>query len=198
MESLVGHYLKNKKIVKRLSAFIAGGLVPLAYAPYELFFLVVISLSILFYLWSITDSAHESFILGYLFGFSMFGVGVNWLHISINLFGGINIVGALIFTYIFIAYLSLYPALCGYLASRFSKQFYIIVLPALWLITEWCRGWFLTGFPWLNIGASQTDNVMANFAPVFGVYGITFFSCLIAISIDVISFSYVKQHKLDQ
>lgn len=172
--------------VKRLSALIAGGLVPFAYAPFELFFLVIISLSILFYLWSITDSTKESFILGYLFGFSMFGIGVNWLHISINLFGGVNIVGALIFTYIFIAYLSLYPALCGYFINRFSKRFYIIVLPALWLITEWCRGWFLTGFPWLNIGTSQTDNVLIGFAPVFGVYGITFFVCLISISITLL------------
>lgn len=178
--------------VKRLSALTAGGLVPFAFAPFELFFLVVLSLSILFYLWSITDSACESFILGYLFGFSMFGIGVNWLHISINLFGGVNLVGALIFTYIFIAYLSLYPALCGYFAVRFSKRFYIIVLPALWLITEWCRGWFLTGFPWLNIGASQTDNILAGFAPVFGVYGISFFVCLIAISITLLITKYSK------
>jgi apolipoprotein N-acyltransferase len=186
------HLLQDKFVVKRLSALTAGGLVPFAYAPFDLFFLVVISLSILFYLWSTTDSARESFILGYLFGFSMFGIGVNWLHISINLFGGVNIVGALTFTYIFIAYLSLYPALCGYLATRFSKRFYIIVLPSLWLITEWCRGWFLTGFPWLNIGASQTDSILASFAPVFGVYGVSFFVCLLAITLTLLITEFRK------
>ena len=56
-------------------------------------------------------------------------------------------------------------------------------MPALWLITEWARGWVLTGFPWLNIGTSQTDSLLANFAPVIGDYGISFVVCIIAISI---------------
>ncbi len=179
-------FLHNKVLVKRIAATGLGALVPFAFAPYNLYFISLISLSILFYLWSITSSTRESFILGYLFGFAMFGVGVNWLHISINLFGGVNIIGALLFTYIFIAYISLYPALCGYLAARFFKDARIITLPALWLLTEWCRGWMLTGFPWLNIGSSQTDSVLAGFAPVIGDYGITFFVCLSAMTITTL------------
>lgn len=175
--------LQNKVLVKRIAAIGLGALVPFAFAPYNLYFISLFSLSILFYLWSIASSARESFILGYLFGFAMFGVGVNWLHISINLFGGVNIFGALSFTYIFIAYISLYPALCGYLAARFFKHTRIITLPALWLLTEWCRGWMLTGFPWLNIGSSQTDSVLAGFAPVLGDYGVTFFVCLSAMAL---------------
>ncbi|MGB1801241.1 MAG: apolipoprotein N-acyltransferase, partial [Gammaproteobacteria bacterium] len=55
--------------------------------------------------------------------------------------------------------------------------------PALWLITEWARGWFLTGFPWLNIGTSQTDSLLANYAAVIGDYGISFIVCVFAASI---------------
>ena len=179
-------FLQQKNFVSRLSALVAGALIPFAFAPYNLYFISIFSLSVLFYIWSITNSTRESFILGYLFGFAMFGVGVNWLHISINLFGGVNIVGALLFTYIFIAYISLYPALCGYLATRFFKHARIIALPALWLLTEWCRGWMLTGFPWLNIGSSQTDSVLLAFAPVLGEYGITFFVCLSAMAISTL------------
>ena len=179
-------FLQNKVLIKRLSAIALGALVPCAFAPYDLYFISLISLSILFYFWSITSSSRESFILGYLFGFAMFGVGVNWLHISINLFGGVNILGALLFTYIFIAYISLYPALCGYLAVRFFKHSRITALPALWLLTEWCRGWMLTGFPWLNIGSSHTDSVLAGFAPVFGDYGVTYFVCLSAMAITIL------------
>ncbi len=179
-------FLHNKVFVKRLSAIALGALVPFAFAPYNLYFISIFSLSILFYFWSITSSTRESFILGYLFGFAMFGVGVNWLHISINLFGGVNIIGALLFTYIFIAYIALYPALCGYLAARFFKHSRIFALPALWLLTEWCRGWVLTGFPWLNVGSSQTDSILASIAPVLGEYGITFFVCLSAIAITIL------------
>jgi apolipoprotein N-acyltransferase len=185
--------LPENKIVRRASAIIAGALIPFAFAPYNFYFLSLISLSVLFYLWSESDSKRETFILGYFFGFAMFGIGVSWLHISINLFGGMNIVGAYFFTFLLIAFISLYPALCGYFAARFFKDFYIIALPALWLVTEWCRGWVLTGFPWLNIGSSQTDSLLANFAPVIGDYGISYIACLIAISITIIINGNIKR-----
>jgi len=186
-------FLQHKYFVKRIAVIALGALVPFAFAPYGFYFLSVFSLSILFCFWLNADSARESFILGYLYGFAMFGIGVNWLHISINLFGGVNIIGAVIFTYIFIAYISLYPALCGYLAVRFFKRSYVFSLPALWLITEWCRGWMLTGFPWLNIGSSQTDSVLAGFAPVLGDYGVTFFVCLAAMAISMLIISDTKR-----
>lgn len=176
-------HLLNKTILKRLCMIIAGGLVPFAFAPYDFYFLTLLSLVILFYTWSTTASAREAFILGYLFGFAMFGIGVNWLHISINLFGGVNFIGALFFTYLLVAFISLYPALCGYLLIRFFKHYYLIALAPLWLITEWCRGWFLTGFPWLNIGTSQTDSLLSGFAPLIGDYGVSFVICLLASSI---------------
>lgn len=179
-------FLQNKVLVKRFSTIAVGALTPFAFAPYSLYFISLISLSILFYFWLNTNSAREAFILGYLFAFAMFGVGVNWLHISINLFGGVNIFGALLFTYIFIAYISLYPALCGYLGVRFLRHARVIALPALWLLTEWCRGWMLTGFPWLNIGSSQTDSILAGFTPVLGDYGVTFLVCLSAMAITIL------------
>ncbi len=187
------NFLQNKTFVKRLLVIVLGSLIPFAFAPYNFHFISILILSVLFYYWSNSDSAHESFVLGYLFGFAMFGTGVSWLHISINLFGGVNIFGALLFTYIFIAYLALYPALCGYLLVRFFKHARVIALPPLWLLTEWCRGWMLTGFPWLNIGSSQTDSFLAGFAPVFGDYGVTFFVCLSSMAIIMVISGETKQ-----
>ena len=185
--------LPKTKASRRCIAIIAGAIVPLAFAPYNFYLISILSLSVLFLLWIETKSANETFFLGYLFGFTMFGVGVNWLHISINLFGGMNIVGAYFFTFLLISFISLYPALCGYFTNRYLKDFYYIALPALWLITEWCRGWVLTGFPWLNIGTSQTDSLFVNFAPVIGDYGISFIICVIAVSIILLIRGNTKQ-----
>ncbi|GJM04163.1 MAG: hypothetical protein DHS20C09_01540 [marine bacterium B5-7] len=44
----------------------------------------------------------------------------------------------------------------------------------------------LTGFPWLNIGSSQTDSILAGFTPVLGDYGVTFLVCLSAMAITIL------------
>jgi len=49
----------------------------------------------------------------------------------------------------------------------------LLAFPALWVLIEWWRGWFLTGFPWLNAGDSQIDGPLAGFVPLTGVYGVS-------------------------
>ena len=106
-------------IYKIFFVLLSGCLIPFSFSPFNYYFLSIISLSLLFYLWTKSKSPRESFTLGYIFGFSMFGIGVNWLHISINLFGGINIYFAILITYLLIAFLSLYPAICGYISTKY-------------------------------------------------------------------------------
>ncbi len=166
------------------SCVILGGLlVPLGFAPFNLYFLPVLSLAILFYFWSKAVSGGAAFVLGYLFGLAMFGLGVNWLHISLNLFGGINLAGALLLTLCFIMFISLFPALCGYLCVRFFNGSRVLACVSLWTIAEWCRGWFLTGFPWLNLGTSQIDSPLVGFIPVVGEYGATLIVCALALAL---------------
>src|SRR5690606_12989954 len=45
----------------------------------------------------------------------------------------------------------------------------VFVFPSLWVLAEWFRGWFLTGFPWLYLGNSQIDGWLAGWAPLGGV-----------------------------
>ena len=58
----------------------------------------------------------------------------------------------------FVAFLSLFPALAGYAQARVTvpgRIKLILVMPVLWVVFEWIRGWVLTGFPWLHIGYTQ-------------------------------------------
>ncbi len=162
---------------------IAGALMPLAYAPFNIFFIAVLGPALLLLSW-VDSSPRQAFRCGYLFGFGMFGAGVYWLHISINMFGGVNFAASILITALLVAFLSLYPAIVGYIGRRWFKQndalYLLVASPALWILAEWMRAWFLTGFPWLNPGYSQIDSILSGPAPLFGVYGVGWLTLFIA------------------
>ena len=82
----------------------------------------------------------------------------------------------------------MFAAFC-YLSNRFwlkpgaTRDW--LVLPALWVILEWLRGWLLSGFPWLSTGYAMIDSPLAGWAPLLGVYGVTWAVVLISVAINV-------------
>jgi apolipoprotein N-acyltransferase len=62
-----------------------------------------------------------------------------------------------------------------------------LLLPAAWTLSEWLRGTLFTGFPWLAAGYAHTDSVLAGFAPVAGVYGVTLAAALLAGALALIA-----------
>ena len=168
------HAVLKKPVTQGFTCLLSGMLIPLAFAPYNINLLAFICLAILFSFW-LVSSPHDAFIKGYLFGLGMFGIGVSWLHISINTFGGMHIIGAYVLTFLLVAFLALYPAFVGYFAKRWfnfsNPVLLIIIFPALWALAEWFRSWIFTGFPWLNIGYSQMDIPLASIASILGIYG---------------------------
>ncbi len=170
-----------------LAALLAGALGPLAFAPLGGWPLAILSTAVLFVLWLFSD-IRSATRRGFLFGVGFFGVGINWVFISIYYHGFVPLVLSLALTAALILVMSLYPALLGnLLARRFPPRFgqaytqlkLLLAMPALWVLFEWFRGWFLTGFPWLSLGYSQVDGPLAGWAPLLGVFGI---SWLVALS----------------
>jgi apolipoprotein N-acyltransferase len=160
-----------------LLALLAGALLPLAFAPFHFFPLAIAAPAVLFLLWQ-GLTPRRAFRRGYLFGVGMFGVGVSWVFVSMYDFGGIALALSLFLTALFVLFLCLFPALLGYGLARLGGRAppllrLALLYPAGWVLFEWIRGWFLTGFPWLLLGYSQTDTVLAGWAPVSGVYGVS-------------------------
>ncbi|MEE9397552.1 MAG: apolipoprotein N-acyltransferase [Methylococcales bacterium] len=155
-------------------AFLSGLALPFAFAPFDYNFITILSLASLFYVWN-NATPRGATLKGYLFGLGHFGVGVSWVFVSMHEYGGASIVGSIGLTSLFVAILSLYPAVIGYLAARFtfgnSHLRLVLVFPSLWIFGEWFRGLFFTGFPWLQIGYTQLDGSLAGFIPIVGVYG---------------------------
>ncbi|MDE2235976.1 MAG: apolipoprotein N-acyltransferase [Gammaproteobacteria bacterium] len=153
-----------------------GALAVLAFAPFNLYPLAVFSLLVLFWLLG-SASKRRAFLLGFLFGATEFGFGVYWLYISIHdianapLWLTLPIIGALV------AVMALYSAcacsLGVWLTPVAGWRRWILVLPAVWTLLEWLRGWLLTGFPWLSLGYSQIDSWLRGYAPLAGVYGVS-------------------------
>ena len=170
-------------VLKGLLCLSVGALTAFAFAPYNIFIIPFITLAILFRAWR-TDNTKQAFINGYLFGLGMFGLGVNWLHISINLFSGINLAGAYLLTFLLVAYLSLFPALTGLLGNcrsiRSDFHYLLLLMPALWALGEWLRSWLFTGFPWLSLGYTQTAGWLSGYASLLGTFGVSFVIAFLA------------------
>ncbi len=171
-------------------AFAAGGAAVVAFEPFGLYPAAVLSLALLLRLWHDATPAQAAR-LGFAFGFGLFLFGVHWIYISVRNFGGAPIPAAVAAVFAVAFAQALWVALCGYLQSivrmpRFAK--FLFLAPALWVAAEGARGWFLSGFPWLQIGYSQTDSWLNGWAPIAGVLGVSFAACVTAGALSLLQF----------
>ena len=166
-----------------LLSLAAGAVMVLSFSPFGLWPLAVVSLVAAFWLWS-GHEPRRSFWLGWLFGVGLFGAGTYWLYETLVFFGNVPLPLALALMVGLVCFLALYPALVAMLAARLAPatdwRRELVLLPALWGFSEWFRGWFLTGFPWLSVGYSQTDSPLAGLSPIIGIYGLGFVLALSA------------------
>ncbi|HEY6458201.1 MAG TPA: apolipoprotein N-acyltransferase [Steroidobacteraceae bacterium] len=154
----------------------AGVALSAAFAPANLWLLALGSPALLMALWQDAPPRHAA-ALGFWFNAGLFASGTYWLYISIHLIGAAPVWVALTAMAALICVLALYGAALGWIVARWlparGPLRWLAGLPAAWLLVEWFRGWFLTGFPWLSLGYSQTGTWMAGIAPVLGVYGVS-------------------------
>ncbi|MGC1458039.1 MAG: apolipoprotein N-acyltransferase [Steroidobacteraceae bacterium] len=154
----------------------AGVALSTAFAPLSLWLLGLLSPALLMALWQDARPRHAA-ALGFWFSFGTFSSGTYWLYISIHTIGAAPVWVAFIAMGGLVCILSLYGAALGWAVARWLPATgalrWMAGLPAAWLVVEWFRGWFLTGFPWLSLGYSQTGTWMAGMAPVLGVYGVS-------------------------
>ena len=111
---------------------------------------------------------------GYLVGLIYFGCVFWWI-------SNVTAIGS----FFLVLYLALYPAVWFQLVVRFLPRregpgFGSVLVQALgaaslWVVVEWWRAWFLTGFNWNELGISQAPSVVfRQLAAYGGVHLISF------------------------
>jgi len=171
-----------------LIAFLAGALTTLAFAPFSLYPMAIVGPAILF--WLLLKS--PGFLTGFLYGLGLMGSGISWLYVSVEQFGDLGTVIPVLFTAAFIAFVAQLYGLLGWLAlhlgSRSSLINLLLIFPSLWVLVEWLRSWVLTGFPWLSLGYSQIDSPLAGYAPLFGIFAVSW-ACTLAAGLLITLFT---------
>jgi apolipoprotein N-acyltransferase len=175
-----------------LLALAAGALTVAAYAPFGAPGLAVVTLALLFGLWLSERSARAAARTGLAFGIGLFGTGISWVYIALETFGGMAAPLAALATGGLVLFLSLYPALAGFVAVRLAPAGTTrraIAAAAAFVLAEWLRGFLFTGFPWLAVGYSQLPgSPLAGFAPVGGVWlvslAVTLAAALVVLAVD--------------
>lgn len=155
-------------------ALAGGALASFAFAPYGQWWLALLAPALLMALWARAGSAREGGWLGFAFGAGLYAAGTWWLYISIRGFGQAPLIVALLVMAGLVLVMAAWQGLLGYLVCRWLRPATLgarlLWIPSAWLLVEWFRGWFLSGFPWLSLGYSQTDTWLAGLAPVGGVH----------------------------
>ncbi len=170
-----------KGIVKGSAALVAGALIPFSIAPFNLLILSFAGVSIFAWLILKPASRKSIFFTALLFGIGLFGVGVSWIYVSIHDYGEAPVALALTMMTLFVVFLAAIFALPWVLLTSIfpprqqaKASLQILCFAALWLIVEWIRSWFLTGFPWLYIGQGHLNSPLSGWAPLVGALGIGF------------------------
>lgn len=137
---------------------------------------------------ALRDRTHkQAFALGCLCGLVHNFGALYWMYYALHQYGGIPASLAICVLFLPCAYLALY--LGGFaVISRLWQDYpllWVLGLPGVWVALELLRAHFLTGFPWVNLGYTQTPLLsLIQIADITGVYGV---SWLVVLSSTVLT-----------
>ena len=166
----------DKPRLSRLIAFVLGAATTLAFAPFGWSLLAPLLILPLLYI-CLTIAPRDAAGHAFWYGFGLFLTGTYWIYISVHVYGGAALWIAVLLMVGLALIMASILSVGGWLMSRLSQGepwLLLLVGPAAWVLVEWVRGWILTGFPWMALGYAQIDSPLSGWAPVLGVYGVSF------------------------
>jgi apolipoprotein N-acyltransferase len=164
------------------AVLLAGVAQALSFAPFELWWLQLIALTVLAHA-TAGSSLRRAALMGWLFALGWLIAGFWWLYISMHQFGGLSPLLAAAAVVLLAALLGLYYAAAMALWARWRTGragWDVCLWAACWLLAELARGVIFTGFPWIASGYAHTVGPLAAWAAWIGVYGLCALAALLA------------------
>lgn len=117
-----------------------------------------------------------SFKLGFLAGLVHYATLLYWIAGVIHHYGRLSTVLCVVVFMLFAFYLSLYSGLFAMVVGQLRARSlpYYLAAPFFWVALEYVRSFFLSGFPWENLGHSQYNRLhLIQLSDILGVYGLS-------------------------
>jgi len=153
-----------------------GSIGVLSFAPFSLKYAIVVSYTYLIYkLFRSKDNRNLNNL--FLWSFGYWTIGTSWIIVSIHYYGDVSLIGSISLFLI----LSMGCIIFFFLPTLLLKKVFIsksnnllLLVPFILILVEFCRYYFLGGFPWLLPGYIFLDTPYENLYSLIGVSGLSF------------------------
>ncbi|MBR3654592.1 MAG: apolipoprotein N-acyltransferase [Elusimicrobia bacterium] len=168
--------MKKFRLKYFLLSILSGFLVAISFPKINAFYFMWVALIPVIYS-SLRNCVKNSLVYGFVFGFTCYAISLFWMFPFLKY--NTNTIQAVIVSVLLWSYLALYFSLWTGMLSFSRRHFHPLVssmyAASSWVLLEYVRTYFLTGFGWNLLGYSQTSfPYIIQFADIFGVYGISF------------------------
>ncbi|MGA1373113.1 MAG: apolipoprotein N-acyltransferase, partial [Pseudomonadales bacterium] len=164
-----------------LFALVAGALLPLSLAPFNLWPLGLVAVGLWF--WTLVRGVGRDWLLGWWFGVGKYAVGASWVYVSIHTYGQASAPLAAGLVALFVAFVAGFAVLNALIFARVrtgNVAADALSFAVVFVLSEWVLTWLLTGFPWLYLGHGHLGTVLSGWAPVGGVFLVSLAAALSA------------------
>ena len=169
-------YLRLKAVIRHVSFLVLGAVASLGFSFPGAYFWTAAAFVGFIVLLGREKNPRSGAFDAFLFGLGYFSSGLVWIFHSVYVYGNAPWFFAALAVLALAALLSLFPACAGFLIVKIRIPAALktsLLIPLLWTGTEFLRGEWIGGFGWLSVGYAFTDNMLASWAPIVGVYGVS-------------------------
>lgn len=172
--ALVSHLHKATSF---LTPLFFGFIGVLAFAPFSIKFLIILSYSYLIHLiFFSSDNAIFKKLISWVIGH--WGIGVSWVIVSVYYYGNVGYIASAIVYLLFLSLIFLFAVapikLFKLHETNNSRSHLVLYISSVLLLMELSRDFFFGGFPWLIPGTVSIDTILVNIMPLLGIAGASF------------------------